>query len=142
MNSWAALRSMPLPEPQTFVRGRRQHTEHTLTSSDTSARSLRMDDGLYVPAVLGHLQAYSVRAPVRAQYNRIVGRYVQEEYYARGRASDSERWSPEDFEWVLTMQNESPAPEPMIRQKVLSRISSEILESPECDLLELPDQNE
>ena len=134
----AALRSMPLPEPQTFVRARRQHTEHTLSSSETSARSLRNDDGLYVPVVLGHLQAYSVRA----QYNRIVGIYVQEEYYTRGRASDSERWLPADFEWVLIMQNESPAPEPMSRQQVLSRISSEGLESPECDLLELPDQNE
>ena len=133
---------MPLPEPQTFFRRRQargQHPRPDLTRLGASARSLQADDGLLDPAVLGRLQAVAARA----QYNRMVGIYVQEAFDTRRVSSDSAQWLFEDFELLLTMQDaSSDHAGRVVQQQVIRRITSEGLEPPEYDLLELPNQNE
>ena len=137
----AFRQSISLPEPQTFVRRRQtrgQHPRASLESSGASARSSLWQDGLLGPA-FRRLQAVDARA----QYNRMVGRYLQEAHYTPRGSSVLERGFLEDFEWMSTMQvDSSEHPDRVTRQQVLQWISSEGLEAPQYDLLDLPDQNE
>ena len=114
--------SMELPEPQTFVRRRRtrgQHPRASLESSGASARSSQWQDGLLGPA-FRRLQAVDARA----QYNRMVGRYLQEAHYTPRGSSVLERGFLEDFEWMSTMQVDlSEHPDRVTRQQVLRWIS-------------------
>ena len=134
---------MPLPEPQTFVRRRQARGQHPTSafSSDLSsapARSSQWEDGF-----LGHELRRFQAVAARAQYNRMVGRYVQEAHYTRRGSSNPERELLEDFELMLTMQDDSSEHlDRVIRQQVLDRLSSEGLEAPQYDLLDLPDGNE
>ena len=73
----------------------------------------------------------------------MVGRYVQEAHYTRRGSSNPERELLEDFELMLTMQDDSSEHlDRVIRQQVLDRLLSEGLEAPQYDLLDLPDRNE
>ena len=133
---------MSMPNPEAFVRRRQVRRQDVRTSPGFSARSspsdsrfhdnLNFEGGLYLDAP-------------RAQINRVVDRNVQEGLrLVSSILSDSERFSLEDLEWILTIQADLTVEsiDDFIREQFLGQLLLPGAERPEHDLLALPNKNE
>ena len=74
---------------------------------------------------------------LRAQYNRLVGRSIEQEYGSSRNLSRSDSWGTEDLEWIFSFDRVQEF-DNVVRLQVLP----EDFEPPDADFLELPDQND
>ena len=111
-----------LPEPQPFVRRSRQLPELNQFPASDSASSPNLQRG----------------AGSRAQYNRLVGGLVQDEF---GESIDSD-WADQDVDWVLNVFDAYDLYDNrLIRAQCFQ---DDLLDSdhPSFDLLDIPERNE
>ena len=81
---------------------------------------------------------------LRSHYNRLVGRYIEQEYGTGRVGSFADRQTLGDLEWMLTILDGAEDLDILVRHQTRYQIDNLLqdFQPPDQDILNLPDQNE
>ena len=133
---------MSRPNPITFIRRREVRPANLGSTTQESINGFTHSQRFGI--LPNSIWRYPDAIAPRVHYNRLVGRYVHQEYYSGRTLLHNHQWTDEVFEMMLTNQDEDRRIhenlDGSIRKQVLGQAFAEF-EHPQQDLLDLPDTN-